>query len=444
MSKLKSIITILILNYLRLLARIQLAKNPHINIIGITGSSGKTSTRVALGLILSDKGKVKECWGNSESGIPLNILGLSPKNYTPQDWLRLLLLAPFMLLINWERYDYLIAEMGIDSPYPPKNMAYLLRIIRPDLAIILNAGLAHAGSFDHLVKDRDPERRLAKIRGEIAKEKMGLATAVDPSGVVILNSDQAELSRLADQISARVIKFGRRQGAGLKFSKPKLGMRGFSLELSYQGRTHTLTLPDLYDESYAYTFAAAVGAAVALGISLTTSLQRLTSYRSAPGRLRLFPGTRDSTVIDSSYNASPNTMHNSLKLLSKIGSAQHRLAIVGDMRELGKNSKYAHKSLADWLIKYSDEAILFGDQTLSHTLPVLKSQRFPVRHFKSMRDLTDYLQKHLTSSSFILVKGSQNQIFLERAVESLLANEIDAKFLCRRGGYWDKLRANTP
>lgn len=441
----KQILIQLILTYLRTLARLQLKKNPQAVVVGITGSAGKTSTRRALTLILAGKGRVKQSKkANSESGIPLNILGLSPHSYSALDWLRLLALAPVRLLTHWERFDYYVVEMGIDSPHPPKNMEYLLKIVKPDVGVVLNVGLVHSQAFDHLVKDRHPERRAVKVRAEIAKEKLKLAKGIDPSGVVIINSDQPELNRAAAKLKSRVIRFGLRQGANLRLQKPIIKKNGFSFTFTYQGKTYHLALPDLYEEGYLYTFGAAIAAAAGLGIPPSVSLKRLADYRSPPGRLRLFAGQNHTTILDSSYNASPDTMLAALKLLDRLTGPHPRLAIIGDMRELGQNTKLAHKKLADWLAKYSDQAILFGPATKAHTLPVLASRRFPAKHFSKMSSLTAYLTTHLQQESYVLVKGSQNTIFLERAVESLLADPQQVNELCRRGKYWTKIRAKTP
>jgi UDP-N-acetylmuramoyl-tripeptide--D-alanyl-D-alanine ligase len=438
----KKIISLFILYYLRFLAKLQLKKNSHAIIIGVTGSAGKSSTRRALSLILSTKGKVKESVrANSESGIPLNILGLSPHNYSLLDWLRIIILAPLMLLINWEKFDYYVVEMGIDNPKAPKNMSYLLSIIKPHVGIVLNAGLVHSDSFDYLVKDRQPTRRAEKIRFEIAKEKMKLATQLDPTGIAIVNTDQKELKKLANDVSARLLSFGKHKGSYFHFSSPKVSLSGFSFSFHYQGQDFSLSLPYLFEPSYAYTFSAALSATTALGISPKAGIKALENYHAPAGRSSILAGIKDSIIVDSSYNSSPDSMFNMLKLLDKVGGKHYKLAIIGDMRELGKQSKHAHRNLAAWISKYSDEALLFGKETKTHTFPLLTSKNFPVHHFTHMNRLIEYLATHIKPKSLILVKGSQNTIFLERATASLLAHQSDLSRLCRRGKYWDKRRS---
>lgn len=434
----------LILEYLKFWAKRKLQQNPKAIIIGITGSAGKTSTRLALVEILKTHGVVKHSvHANSESGIPLNILGLSMRSYSLFDWLRVVLWAPLRLLTH-EHFDYYVVEMGIDSPNPPKNMSYLLSIIRPHVAVVLGASLTHTANFDSLVKDVDPQRRRTKLIDLIAKEKMQLAAAIPPQGTAIINIDSPPLTKYLKHIKSRLITYGDVSSALLKIAQVNLSRHGFSMTLGYQGQRYQLTHPDILGLDYASTFAAALSAGVSVGIPLSSGIKALQNFHAPAGRLRLFAGIHQTTILDSSYNASPLAMKNSLLLLNKLGGRAHKIAVLGDMRELGKSSKVAHRDLASQIIRSVDEAILFGKETLTHTLPILKNKRFPVHHFANMAELTAYLRSHLTPHSWILVKGSQNQILLERAVASILQNPADQAKLCRRGPYWDKIRQITP
>lgn len=437
----KKLISNLILRYFRHFAILQLRKNQDATIIGVTGSAGKTSTRLALVSILKSHGSVKHsAHANSESGIPLNILGISPTNYSKMDWLRMMILAPIKLLTSSEKFKYYVVEMGIDSPDAPKNMNYLLSIIRPHVGVVLNASLAHAGGFDYLVKDSSPIRRMEKLVGIIAKEKMQLVKGLSSSGVAVINIDQKELAAERKDIVARQITFGKSDKANLRILSVSVSSKGFAMRFSYQGQSHNLVLRDIFPEHYAYTFAAALAGAAAVGIPPSIAMEGLKGYRAPAGRMRLFAGIEGSTILDSSYNASPDAMLESLKLLKSIAGRSRKIAVIGDMRELGISEKIAHKNLADWLPLYCDEAILYGDLTRQYALPVLMSKKFPVKHFTHMSGLTKYLRSAIRPKSYVLLKGSQNTIYLERAVESILANLLDASLLCRRGANWDKIR----
>jgi len=425
-----------VLAYFKYCSKIQLRKNPCATIIGVTGSAGKTSTRLAIVHILKTRGIVKHSiHANSQSGIPLNILGIHPRTYSKVDWLRMIFLAPWQLLINWEHFDYYVVEMVIDSAKEPNNMSYLLQIIRPHVAVVLNASLTHSAGFDHLVKDTSPLRRIKKIIALIAQEKMKLVQTLPKKGVAIINLDQPEFRVERSGVRARQITYGKSIKANLRILS--------NFRFRYQGVAHKLYLGDVYPDYFAYTFAAAIATCAGLGISPGKGVKALVTYHAPAGRMRIFSGIKDSTIIDSSYNASPATMLNSLKLLKQLGGHHQKIAVVGDMRELGLSEKSAHKNLADWLLKYCDQAILFGPLTKAHILPVLLSQKFPVYHFTLMSDLTKYLYSHLSLHSHILIKGSQNHILLERAVESILADPVDVARLCRRGPYWEKIRRQT-
>lgn len=440
----KQTLSLLILNYLRFFARLELKKNPRAIVIGITGSAGKTSARLALFHILKHKARVKHSvHANSESGIPLNILGLKMSNYRPLDWLKVIILAPLQLLLHWEQYDYYLVEMGIDSPSSPKNMEYLLTIIQPDIAVVLNAGLVHGAEFDHLVEDKNPVRRVNKIRSLIAQEKMKLATSLDATGVAVINLDQKEFRNKLSSLRSRILTFGQRTTADLRFDQVKPGPV-FSMRLLYQDKKYHLVLRSAFEQAYSYTFAAAIAAAAALGVSIDKSIDFLRDFQAPSGRMRLYRGINGTHLIDSSYNASPDTMLGALKFLNSVAGRHRKIAVLGDMRELGINSKAAHKNLAEQVQKYASECVLFGSLTQKYTLPILMRTRFPVKHFSSIASLNQYLQASLHEGDWVLIKGSQNTIFLERTVASLLADHHDAATLCRRGVYWDNLRAKAP
>lgn len=434
-----------VLKYLRFWARLQLKKvNPII--IGITGSAGKTSTQKAVSLVLSQKGTVKESHkANSESGIPLNILGLKMNNYSVLAWLKAILLAPFAYIFNWKKYSYYVVEMGIDSPMPPKNMDYLLTILKPHVGIILNADLTHTETFDALVKDMHPKRREEKIAEKIAQEKGKLITTMGNHNVAIVNIDQKPLKNLISHTQARVLTYGKRKEAMIRIIQVKQGKGNFSMTIEYNGKEHKLTIKNIpLEKNYAYTFAASIAVGLSFGITPEKSVTKLSnSFSPPPGRWSIFEGKKDSHIIDSSYNAAPSTMKEALESLRNIASRSHKIAVIGDMRELGKESKKSHKDLANWVIANANEVFLFGGATKEHTLPILKQKKFPAKHYTTISTLTKQLNKSLKKNAWVLVKGSQNTLLLERAVEEILKNKKDISKLCRRGNYWDKVRQNT-
>lgn len=433
----KKIIHTWVIRYLTYFARKVMRHNDHAIIIGITGSSGKTSTRLAVSRILSTRGIVKQSiHANSPVGIALNILGLTPSTYSLLDWLRLIILAPIQARRHREYFDYYVVEYGIDGPDEPDDMATLLKIVKPNIAVVLGASLAHTKSFDKLVKDTLPKRRRDKLVSLIAREKMLLAKSLSKRGVAILNIDQAEIAKNKGEIKSRIMTIGKSRSADLMIIDSK--------HLRYNSHVYELTMSQIFPDSYSYTFAASLAVGASMGIPLSTSINAMKDYESPPGRLRIFKGIRQSTIIDSSYNASPSSMQDCLKYLESIAKRKYKLAVIGDMNEQGSNTKFAHKDLSVWIRQYADEAILFGPNTNRFTLPLLQKHGYPCRHFETMSDLNGYLTTHLQKDSFVLVKASQNGMYLERAVQVLLVDREDVKRLARRGPFWDQLRRVSP
>ena len=439
------ILTYLILNTLRTLAHFQLKKNPRAIIIGITGSSGKTSTRLAVVKVLQTLGVVKHSiHANSESGLSLNILGVKLRGYRPWHWLLALLHAFYNLLFFFEKYDYYVAEMGIDSPLPPKNMDYLLSILRPDISIILGASTVHSAGFDNLVQDTNYNRRKAKILSLIAAEKMKLATNLPASATTIINLDSKPLKPYLKKINAKLITYGSDPHSILRITKPQLNNHGFSMSFKYQDQNATLMLVDPFSLEYGSTFAAAIALGLPQGMTLETAVRSLSTYRAPAGRMRLFNTQNQTHLIDSSYNASPSTMLSAIQTLITLSRNHKKIMVLGDMRELGSLTRRLHQDIATAIVPSAAIVILYGPAMQQYVAPYLKRLGLRVYSPQTMADLIKNLQSELSPGAWILVKGSQNQQFLERAVEAILEKKEDAKYLARRGSYWDSLRAKTP
>ncbi len=186
----KKYFSLSILYYLRFFAKLQLLKNKKMIIVGITGSAGKSSTVSVCDAALSPKFKIKTNNGtNSESGIPLSILNIKVNGYSPINWLKYCLLAPYKLLTNWQKYDIYLCEMGIDGPDSPKNMSYLLSIIKPKIGIFLNVNLVHGEFF----KDID----------SIGLEKSKLITSLPSTGFALINNNDPIVAKTTQNTLAK-------------------------------------------------------------------------------------------------------------------------------------------------------------------------------------------------------------------------------------------------
>ncbi len=394
----KQKIAFLFLHYLRFFAKIQLIKdkliNPHLTIVGITGSAGKSSTLLASQAALNPQFKVKTNYGaNSESGIPLNILGFKNPDYSFFSWLKIALLAPYKIISYWPKFDIYLLEMGIDSKNTPKNMDFLLSIIKPDIGIFLNVSPVHLENFSSLE--------------EIAQEK---AKLINQANIAIINP-----------LDPLVIKFTTNKNK--IFIKPqKITLKNYFL-------------PQIYDISIGAAFALAKH----LGLEKNQILENLSKNFQLPAsRSSLLKGINNSTIIDSSYNSSPLATVELLKFLSIFSSP--KIAVLGDMRELGVASKQSHQHLYKSALKNADQIISVGSETSRYFGPKAKK-------FLYWWQASDYLKKHLPANSTILIKGSQNTIFLEEMVKEFIPSThlnyyLSNHLICRQSPYWTKVKSN--
>jgi UDP-N-acetylmuramoyl-tripeptide--D-alanyl-D-alanine ligase len=362
-------LALFVLNYLRFFAKLQISKlkilNPKLKIIGVTGSAGKSSVVYTLDHVLSSKySTITTKNYNSESGLPLSLLNLKIKNYSIFNWLQILFLTPIKLLTSWSKIDFIITEMGIDSLLPPKNMDYLLSIIKPDIGIFTSLSTVHMANFKNNIDN-------------IGQEKAKLINSLPSSGYAIFNPDLKKYIKT----KAQVINI-----------KPGIQTK---------------------------EIASIVGKLFGIKANFT-------NLQLPPSRRSILKGKNNTTLIDSSYNSSLVAVTEMLKLLATYPSP--RIAILGDMREIGQKSNEEHKKLYQIAQKYADTIIGVGPETQ--------------KIFKTTYQYWWQIPTNFPKNSTILIKGSQNTIYLEELVKKLLKNKSDQKLLCRQSPYWQKIKQN--
>lgn len=427
--------------YLRTLARIQLKKiNPII--VGIGGASGKSSLTQISSLILSQKFKVKQSKGkNSETGIPLNILGIEVDDYSFKTWFKIGFLALFKILTNFEKYDIYVVEMGIDSPNEPKNMSYLLKFISPRIGVLTNIYLEHSVYFDDLAKSEVSSERKKEILSEIAKQEELLLTSIDSSGRAILNLDDPNIKSTLPLKAKTLTVSAEDKEADFYISKVKVSENSFEVDFTFLKEIYKLKIQSPLPQYYSHIFILAIATAFSNEINVKDAISSIeNNFVLPPGRFSVFKGIKNSTIFDSSYNSSLEAAIGALEVLKNIGGEKRKVGIIGDMRELGSLSQIQHELLAREMVKDLDFAIIIGEQMKEFVLPILEKANFEFKAFDNFKDAKDFIASFVRRNDLILVKGSQNTLFLERAVEILLEDKNDRNKLCRRGKYWDKVR----
>jgi len=425
----------------------------HPFVIAVTGSVGKSTCLTLLDAVIAPNKKTRTTKkGNSESGLPLEILGIRDEliNYRWTTWMRVLVHAISIGLFgDTDTYDVLIAEFGIDSPHPPKNMAYLLSVIpHPDIVLVLSVTPVHTEQFSDGLSDSEKTNEDILL-SRIAKEKMLLAKAVLPNGTVILNGDSSYIMKEAETLVASKIIVGTKTTATYHIQDVHATLyEGSSMTFVHDKKPYHLTFPHMvvFKES-ASTIVSVIAATSLLSIPVRESIATIEKIsRLPPGRFSILRGKKQTTIIDGSYNASPESMKASLSFLQSLEMKKgRRITVLGDMRELGPLAEKKHKEIAAIASQSADIIICVGEMMRQYAVPELIRVGFDISKlevYETAFGVGTQLASMLRLGDVILVKGSQNTIFLETVVKELLHDETDVHLLCRQSAYWQDIRDN--
>jgi UDP-N-acetylmuramoyl-tripeptide--D-alanyl-D-alanine ligase len=442
----KQRINLWILSYLRFFSHMKIARQ-HPWIIGVTGSVGKSSFLSLFNAVAKQSYAVSTTMkGNSESGLPLEILGIRSllHDYGVRSWMNVLLRAPFAALSK-SSWNMLIAEMGIDSPEAPKNMEHLLSIVHPSIGVLLNIEPVHTEQFASGLSKEDQTNEDIILK-RIASEKGKLVTTLKKEETAIINIDCPYIQNLQSAIKASVITVGSNAKCDIQLTAHSVSVeKGTTFTYVIRGNEYCLTLKDtILFREYGLVIAAVLAAGKAVHIPYEKTLQVIASSIALPaGRFSVFKGKHHSTIFDSSYNASPKAVASALALLQSQTQGK-RIAVLGDMRELGPLALKKHTEIVKLAAQSADVIILVGPLMKMYGISVLHDLKFPKDHhhwFLTSKGVGEFVvKKYAAPKDTILVKGSQNTIFLEQVVKELLEQAEDEHKLCRQSAYWDQLR----
>ncbi len=397
--------------YFRFWAKIQLFLwKP--KIIVITGSSGKTTL---LHLIEAQLEKIAKYshHANSSYGIPFDILGLSRKDLVLQEWIYLFLSAPFKAFKNTPKEKIYIVEADCDRPGEGKFLASLLQ---PEITLWISSNLTHSVNFDFLVKNKQfvsAEKAIAYEFGffpEFTKE------------LVIINGNSSLIQEQLIRSKAFVKKV---------YIKD---MKDYKLT---ENRTEFVT----DNKKYSINFIAPKD--VFCSIQMTDLLMKTlhlpfdTNFKNLtlpPGRNSVFKGIKNTTIIDSTYNSTPDGARTILEMFNSYPS-ENKWLVLGDMIELGDEEKREHEKLADLINDMKlTKIILIGPRVSKYTYPKLEQTAL---QFSMPKDGLEYILKNIKGGETMLFKGAR---FLEGIIEHLLVNKDGVKKLVRREKAWQNRR----
>ena len=338
-------------------------------VIGITGTSGKTTTKEMLAAILSRTGPGLKSAGNFNNliGVPLTLFGLN----RDQQWA--------------------VIEMGMSAR---GEIARLAQIAAPQIGIITNVGAAHL-------------EQLGGISG-VARAKGELFIQLPSGGTAIVNADDPQICQLPLANGVRRLLFGNAAEAQVRASEVRAadGLVTFTLHLPETDVPVCLPLPGRHNVQNAL---AAAAAAWSLGVAATDIAAGLAEFKACPGRMELMELPGDLVLLEDSYNANPLSMRAALDALYDLGRPGRRIAVLGDMLELGQAARDLHHevgalvaSRADWLFTLGDLAGEIAVGAAAHGLPAER-----IIAARTVDELLDQLQPLLQSGDRLLIKGSR-------------------------------------
>lgn len=344
--------------------------NPRV--VGITGSVGKSTTKELLAAVLATRYATLKNEGNynNEIGLPLTLLKLN------------------------DNHERVVLEMGM---YALGEIELLCQFARPQVGVITNVEPVHL-------------ERLGTIE-RIAQAKSELVQALPADGVAILNRDDPRVMAMASQTPATVMTYGLSPEADLWASDVEsAGLDGIRFVFHYRGEHIHVKLPLLGRHSVHTALRAAL-AGLSEGLDWAEIIAGLQSLPST-AQLRLFavPGPNQSTLLDDTYNASPASTIAALNLLDDL-TAPRKIAVLGDMMELGSFEEEGHRkvgcraaAIVDLLITIGARAKLIAEE--ARACGLAQSQIVHLDHNQAAIDL---LKKSLEPDSMVLIKGSNSQ-----------------------------------
>ena len=370
--------------------------------VAVTGSTGKTDVCRAITAVLSTHSNVfSNPPGLSNTfGLPLSLEQLAPE------------------------HDVAVLEM---AAHAFGDITAMTELVRPKTGVVTSVGPAHLAYFNNLE--------------EIAGEKGQLIEALPRSGTAVLNYDDPRVRAMSESTEADVITYGLSPNADIVASDLRPGSEGLDLVVHLPGVTG-LGIPGypaksevrshLLGPQQAHTILAAIAVGLSHQVPWSDILDALESLHPAPGRLQVLEGVHGSTLLDGSASANPASTLQALSALSSY-PAQRRIAVLGDMAQLGSYAVEGHREVGeaaaacvDLLITKGERAAWIAEKAEESGLP---RDQIVITHTE--QDAVRKLTSHLTSGDVVLVKGDI-ETHMERVVEQLLREPADSARLVRR------------
>jgi len=382
-------------------------------IVAIAGSVGKTTVTQATATILSEKYKVRATYLNYNTDLGVILTIFDQKIQTnPIKWL-LTVVKIWQMSKGRPKQEVYVLELGTDNLGDMKKFSYL----KPKLGIITAIAPEHMEFF--------------KDMSAVAKEELALTSF---TGRTILGQDVAD-EWLEKYAEGEVIKTG--EGTSTTLESYKLTANGSRVVLKLDGKKMEFNSNYVAEHLVRNLLMPAL-LAKEMGLTTKEIKAGLEKVYPLPGRMQLLKGLSGSTIIDDTYNSSPDAVKSALNVLYEY-PAERKIVLLGMMNELGATSTHHHKEIGKYCEpKKLDLVVTLGEDANNFSADEAEKRGCKVIRAKSAIHAAEIIKDELTPSTVMLAKGSQNGVYAEEAVKLLLEKPEDAEKLVRQSAYWPK------
>jgi UDP-N-acetylmuramoyl-tripeptide--D-alanyl-D-alanine ligase len=348
--------------------------------IGVTGSSGKTSTKELIAAVLRVRFKTKATEGNLNNhiGVPLTLIRLDPED------------------------EFGVVEMGMNHP---GELAPLMKMTRPEIGVISSIGPAHIEFFAD--------------QAAIAQEKAEVIAGLPEEGLAVLNSDDEWCRRIADRTRARVVWTGSGVDSTWRAENLQVTPEGLTFRLRHNGSSPTVRLPVMNRVMVSNALlAAAVGREC--GLTMDEIARGLESVKLPGARMQVVKA-HGVSIINDAYNANPASMKAALIALGEFPGATRRIAVLGSMGELGQHAEELHREIGEFAARQNPAFIIaVGPHAEACARGAMAGGLGHDRIITALdaHEATTALRPLLREGDAVLVKGS-HFMGLERLVAAL-------------------------
>lgn len=400
-------------------------------IIAITGSVGKTSTKDAVYAVFSKIAYVRksEKSYNSEIGLPLTILGCPNGWNDPYIWFKNILKGLWLFIWPHKYPKWLVLEVGIGKPSDMRKTASWLKT---DAVIITAIGETpvHIEFFDS--------------RKHLIEEKSELIKTLKKDGILVLNADDLAVLGMKAKTKNRIITYGFSEEADIRGSEDTIlyssagEPQGIIFRIDADGKSLPVAIEGVFGKNHLYASLASLALSFGLKLNMLEATNALKNYEVPPGRMRLLAGINNSFIIDDTYNSSPFACESAIKTLGDIKDKGRKIAVLGDMLELGKHTEEAHKNIGKIAKENVDILIVVGQRARSIKIGAVEMgmKEKNIFEFFNSTEAGEFLKTFVKKDDLILIKGSQG-MRMEKTVEAILLDQKNKnKLLVRQDTEW--------